>query len=173
MEPPPRDSGASGDTCGRRTHRPGSQPHSLRAAWHRKNAPATGAAAELGGKSVETTGQSAPGSKEPADRYEFVTFHQSYSYEDFVEGIRPKPRPDGGITYEVTPGVLRRLSERAKSDPSHRYALLIDEINRGNIAKIFGELITLMEPDKRATYAPDSGLISGIEVTLPYSGKRD
>jgi 5-methylcytosine-specific restriction protein B len=120
-----------------------------------------------GGKSLETAGQPTPGSKEPSDRYEFVTFHQSYSYEDFVEGIRPKPRPDGGITYEVIPGVLRRLSERAQSDPSHRYALLIDEINRGNIAKIFGELITLMEPDKRATYAPDGSLISGIEVTLP------
>jgi 5-methylcytosine-specific restriction protein B len=125
-----------------------------------------------GGKTAETAVQSASESDGPSDRYEFVTFHQSYSYEDFVEGIRPKPGPNGVITYEITPGVLRRLCERAKNDASNRFALLIDEINRGNIAKIFGELITLMEPDKRATYALDGRLISGIEVTLPYSGKR-
>jgi 5-methylcytosine-specific restriction protein B len=125
-----------------------------------------------GSKSLETAGQPASSFNEPPERFEFVTFHQSYSYEDFVEGIRPKPETTGGITYEVAPGVLRRLCDRAKNDTSNRYALLIDEINRGNIAKIFGELITLMEPDKRATYAPDGTLISGLEVTLPYSGKR-
>jgi 5-methylcytosine-specific restriction enzyme B len=105
-------------------------------------------------------------------RYEFVTFHQSYSYEDFVEGIRPTIGPNNSINYEVKPGVLRRLCERAKNDPSRRYALLIDEINRGNIAKIFGELITLMESDKRATYGPDGTLVSGVELTLPYSGEQ-
>ena len=66
-------------------------------------------------------------------RYEFVTFHQSFSYEDFVEGIRPKVE-GGGITYEVKPGVFRRLCEQAKRDPGRRYAIFIDEINRGNLS---------------------------------------
>jgi 5-methylcytosine-specific restriction protein B len=118
-----------------------------------------------GGRPVHTGAQlsSAPSSGS-VRRYELVTFHQSYSYEDFVEGIRPTIGPDSSINYEVKPGVLRRLCERAKNDPSQRYALLIDEINRGNIAKI--------EPDKRATYAADGTLVSGVELTLPYSGKQ-
>ena len=105
-------------------------------------------------------------------RYEFVTFHQSYAYEDFVEGIRPRVRSDGSVTYDVTPGVFRRLCERAKKDTSHRYAIFIDEINRGNVAKIFGELITLLELDKRATYNAAGGLISGLEATMPHSGDQ-
>ena len=59
---------------------------------------------------------------------ELVQFHPSYAYEDFVEGIRPSTL-DGQVTYEVRPGVLRRLCERARNDPGRRYALLIDEIN--------------------------------------------
>lgn len=104
-------------------------------------------------------------------RFEFVTFHQNYSYEDFVEGIRPVVRPDGTVAYEVRPGVFKRICERAKADPGQRYAVFIDEINRGNIAKIFGELITLLEPDKRVLYDAAGKSISGLEVTLPYSGE--
>ncbi|HWX49172.1 MAG TPA: AAA family ATPase [Roseomonas sp.] len=104
-------------------------------------------------------------------RFEFVTFHQNYSYEDFVEGIRPVVRPDGTVAYEVRPGVFKRICERAKADPGRRYAVFIDEINRGNIAKIFGELITLVEPDKRVVYDASGRLLSGLEVTLPYSGE--
>jgi 5-methylcytosine-specific restriction protein B len=104
-------------------------------------------------------------------RYEFVTFHQSYSYEDFIEGIRPQPGEEGqGVSYNVMPGVFRRLCERARQDPAHRYAIFIDEINRGNISKIFGELITLIEVDKRTEYDVQGNLIQGMEVTLPYSG---
>lgn len=104
-------------------------------------------------------------------RYEFVTFHQSYSYEDFIEGIRPQPGEEGqGVSYAVLPGVFRRLCERARQDPAHRYAIFIDEINRGNISKIFGELITLIELDKRAEYDAQGNLVKGMEVTLPYSG---
>ena len=105
------------------------------------------------------------------ERFEFITFHQSYAYEDFVEGIRPSA-VDGRVTYEVRPGVLRRLCERARNDPGRRYALLIDEINRGNVAKIFGELITLIEGDKRLRFDADGNKIKGLEVTLPYSRER-
>lgn len=98
-------------------------------------------------------------------RYEMVTFHQSYSYEEFVEGIRPESSEDGSsIRYEVRPGVFRRICQRALENPEKHYAIFIDEINRGNISKIFGELITLIEPDKRI------GANHEVTVTLPYSG---
>ncbi|MEL0587215.1 MAG: AAA family ATPase [Candidatus Thiodiazotropha sp. (ex. Lucinoma kazani)] len=106
-------------------------------------------------------------------RLEFVTFHQAYSYEDFVEGIRPiQDEETGDIGYQVVPGVFKRICQRAKADPGQRYAIFIDEINRGNIAKIFGELITLIETDKRAIYSDSGFLKSGMELTLPYSGVR-
>jgi 5-methylcytosine-specific restriction enzyme B len=116
-----------------------------------------------------------PASKRAQNHYEFVTFHQAYSYEDFVEGIRPvQDEESGELVYRVVPGVFRRLCQRAKNDSQNRYALFIDEINRGNIAKIFGELITLIERDKRAEY-DDNGDISntgkGMALTLPYSGE--
>ena len=104
-------------------------------------------------------------------RFEFVTFHQAYSYEDFVEGIRPRSDEDG-VKYEVVPGVFRRICQRAKADPGQRYAIFIDEINRGNIASIFGELITLLETDKRVVYGDDGSVKSGMTLTLPYSGGK-
>lgn len=123
--------------------------------------------AELIKQGPKTTGE------QVIRRYEFVTFHQSYSYEDFIEGIRPEPSADGqGVTYALKPGVFKRLCERARLDPLHRYAIFIDEINRGNVAKILGELITLIEVDKRAHYDADGRLLGGMELTLPYSGER-
>lgn len=98
---------------------------------------------------------------------EFVTFHQSFSYEDFVEGLRPVSDAEGNIHYEVKDGVFKRMCRRAQQDSAHIYALVIDEINRGNISKVFGELITLIEPDKRLNSA------SEIKVTLPYSPPED
>ncbi|MCA6063786.1 McrB family protein [Thalassolituus marinus] len=104
-------------------------------------------------------------------RHLTVTFHQSYSYEDFVEGIRPQTT-DGGISYEVRDGLFKAFCNRARQDPKQRYALFIDEINRGNISRIFGELITLIEADKRAWWDEEGQLVDGMEITLPYSGER-
>jgi 5-methylcytosine-specific restriction protein B len=101
-------------------------------------------------------------------RYSFVTFHQSYGYEEFVEGLRPVLDDDtqsGDIQYEIRSGVFKDLCRRARSAPDQRFAMVIDEINRGNISKIFGELITLIEPDKR------EGAENSVSVTLPYSGE--
>ena len=97
------------------------------------------------------------------EQIEFVTFHQNYAYEDFIEGIRPV-LDENDLTYELRDGIFKQISQRAESDdPNRRYVLIIDEINRGNIAKIFGELITLIEPSKRL------GAEDAAEAKLPYS----
>ena len=94
-------------------------------------------------------------------RYQFITFHQSYSYENFVEGICAETDEDGNIRYDVKPGVFWKFCQLAQNDPEHSYALFIDEINRGNVSGIFGELITLIESDKRGV----------LHLMLPYSRK--
>ena len=88
-----------------------------------------------------------------------TTFHPSYTYEDFIEGYRPKETTSGGLELGLVDGVFKDVCAAAAANPSARHVVIIDEINRGNIPKVFGELITLLEKDKR-----------GLTVRLPQSG---
>ena len=96
---------------------------------------------------------------DPDGRVELVQFHQSYGYEDFVQGIRPVT-VDGQLQYRVVPGVFTRLCRTAAENPDKDFVLIIDEINRGNLSRIFGELLLLLEYRDR-------------RVRLPYGSEAD
>jgi 5-methylcytosine-specific restriction enzyme B len=89
------------------------------------------------------------------------TFHPAYGYEDFLEGFRPETGPDGQLSFGLRDGIFKRICHDARQSPNRKFFLLVDEINRGDIPRIFGELLTLLELDKRGVYA-----------TLPVSGDR-
>ena len=80
------------------------------------------------------------------DNIETIQFHQSYSYEDFIQGIRPTTAGD----FKVRNGIFYKFCEKARNNPNEAYVFIIDEINRGNLSKIFGELMMLIEYDKRS-----------------------
>lgn len=94
----------------------------------------------------------------------FSTFHQSMDYEDFIEGLRPKVE-NGQIIYDIKKGIFKKICEAAEKEPEKNFVLIIDEINRGNVSKIFGELISLIEKDKRKES------IHSLTATLTYSGE--
>ena len=77
--------------------------------------------------------------------FDIVQFHPSYSYEDFVEGFRPTLTDNGQAGFKLTRGPLRRIAEKARNNHNATYILIIDELNRGNVAKVFGELYFLLE----------------------------
>ena len=77
--------------------------------------------------------------------YRVVQFHPTYSYEDFVEGYRPVGNRDGQVAYDLVPGTLRLMAEQARKKPDAKFILVIDEINRGNVSNILGELYFLLE----------------------------
>jgi len=89
-------------------------------------------------------------------RIEFIQFHQNYSYEDMIMGYRPK-----GDNFTLQDGVFYSFCQKARENREQPYFFIIDEINRGNMSKIFGELLMLIESDYR-----------GTEITLPYSRNK-
>lgn len=120
-------------------------------------------------------------SRKIEDFYKFITFHQSYSYEEFVEGIKPSINNDednATISYEYNRGIFKEICQQANSDTENNYLLIIDEINRGNISKIFGELITLIESDKRVIsngeriFENTKTQNEELVVTLPYTKSK-
>lgn len=130
--------------------------------------PGTGKTYNTINKSLEIINRNSNRNKKVFDAYiangqiVFTTFHQSMSYEDFIEGIKPITT-NGKLIYKVEDGIFKHLCKVAELNIDKNFVLIIDEINRGNVSQIFGELITLIEEDKRLGKAEE------LQVMLPYS----
>ena len=100
--------------------------------------------------------------KHAGDRFEMVQFHPSYDYTDFVEGLRPYSGKDGSIGFRLEPGVFMEFCGKARADKDRQHYMLIDEINRGDVSKIFGELFFLLDSGYR-----------GAGIKTQYSNLHD
>jgi hypothetical protein len=96
------------------------------------------------GKTWLARGLASLAAGDPA-RVQVVQFHPSTAYEDFIEGLKPRLDATGNVTYAVMPGTFVRLCEDARRDPDHHYVMLIDEINRAPLSRVFGELLYALE----------------------------
>jgi 5-methylcytosine-specific restriction protein B len=106
-------------------------------------------------------GDEAPsGADNDVSTVSLVTFHPSYGYEDFVESFKPTPSAGGGLSLRLTDGFFLRVCAAAAKHRDRTYLLIIDEINRADLPRVLGELVTLLEPDKR-----------DVPVVLPVSGR--
>lgn len=97
------------------------------------------------------------------DRMLYLQFHPAIGYDDFMEGFRPVPAEDGGggVKYDLAPRLFLKFAQQAAKDKDRSYVAIIDELNRGDVARIFGEVLTYLEMDYR-----------NVEFTLPYSGDK-
>lgn len=111
------------------------------------------------------------------NRIEFVQFHPSYDYTDFVEGLRPTPPVGGTIGFERKDGLFKTFCEKALNDPEHNYVFIIDEINRGEMSKVFGELFFSIDPGYRgesgAVRTQYANMVSSPNAFDKVLGKTD
>jgi len=98
----------------------------------------------------------------------FVQFHPSYDYTDFVEGLRPSSGDDGQIGFKLQDGIFKKFCKKAKENPNKKFVFTIDEINRGEISKIFGELFFSIDPD----YRGEKGAVSTQYANLHETDEK-
>ncbi len=91
------------------------------------------------------------------EQYEHIQFHPSFTYEDFIEGIKPKGvGKDGNIQFELVNGIFKEFCIKAKNNPDKKYYFVVDEINRANLSSVFGETLSLLEKDYRHNLEKDT-----------------
>lgn len=104
-------------------------------------------------------------------RIAFTTFHQSYDYEEFIGGLKPEINPETKqLSYQAVSGIFKKFCDEAnkRENADKKYVFIIDEINRGDISRIFGELITLLEDDKRISPGSTELIADQLKLKIPY-----